>query len=175
MMASYSANDLGLFFDGWVERALAVTPDDSRAGADLSQEMRDWLGSGYPVTLDLQDWYPEDLSRDAEDAIVSDCKTFLDRAWPIIVDVMRDRKRIGGAQVVRAAGRSFFDASFFGAGDAFRLWPHDAASKLRRIAEKFAPMALTASRNRVHVHAPAVSARRAMAARVAARAVRLRM
>ncbi len=122
-MAGYTKGDLEDFFDSYVETALWSSNDESDESG------------GEPLD---SNYGPEDLSEQAEDKMVADCKKFLDLAWPLLEQVSSVR----GYPVMEAAGHDFWlTRNGHGAGFWDGDWDEDGedklGDKLTKISKKF--------------------------------------
>ncbi len=122
-MAGYSKSDLGDFFDSYVQTALWSSNDESTPSG------------GEPLD---NNYGPEDLSQEAEDAMVADCKKFLDLAWPLI----EQTSSVRGHDPVGAAGHDFWlTRNRSGAGFWDGDWDDEEddklGDKLTKIAQRF--------------------------------------
>ena len=125
---SYSKRDLETFFDTFIETALTFSDD---APEDMG---------GRPLD---ENYTAADLAPKTEDALLADCKRFLDRAWPLI-DATPSTAMIGGLSKLEKAAVDFF-MSRIGSGFAAVEWPKETAKALQQLAKKFPPVFLVPS------------------------------
>lgn len=117
---SYSKRDLETFFDTFVETALTFS-DDAPDG--------DPLDENYTAA---------DLAPKTEDALIADCKRFLDRAWPIIADAQRDVAFVGAPSPLtnlEQAAHDFFIVRT--GGRVSKAWPKRVGEQIQSLARKF--------------------------------------
>ena len=116
----YTKDDLETFFDAYVEAALFSTNDES-----------DERG-GEPLDAN---YGPEDLSEQAEDKMIADCKKFLDRAWPLIEEAPDLIERYPKVDI--AGGDFWFTRNGHGTGFWAHGWPKEIGQKLTQLAKRF--------------------------------------
>lgn len=116
---SYSQRDLETFFDTFIETALTYSDD---APEDLG---------GRPLD---ENYTAADLAPKTEDALLADCKRFLDRAWPIIEDAPRSIG-FGELSKLEQAAHDFFIVRT--GGRVSTAWPKRVGEQLESLARKF--------------------------------------
>ena len=121
----YTKDDLETFFDAYVEAALFSSTD----GSDES--------GGEPLDAN---YGPEDLSKEAEDKMIADCKKFLDRAWPLIEKAPDLIERY--PKVDMAGGDFWFTRNEHGVGFLDHNWPEETGQKLTQLAKRFGEITL---------------------------------
>jgi hypothetical protein len=113
---SYTKRDLETFFDTFVETALACS-DDAPDG--------DPLDENYTAA---------DLAPKTEDALVADCKRFLDRAWPLIEAAPRTIG-FGNLSKLEQAAHDFFVIRT--GGRVSTVWPRRTGEQIESLARRF--------------------------------------
>jgi hypothetical protein len=112
--------DLREVFDAYATTALWSTTDES------NDQGGDPLEANYSLA---------DLAPSAEEEMVSDCKRFLDRAWPLLE---KAPDTIHGRPKLEMAGFHFWLArNGHGIGFDDGDWPDDVADKLQQLAKRF--------------------------------------